>query len=320
MEEECHIHSQLQEMRNIKGVENIFLAQRDGYPIRSAGVWFSPNEIFGVAAAAAAIFAVAHRLYKTLNYALVEGDQVKFLIATVPEDTRYFLSLTTRITVNLGAIFHRIRHCTQNIYPHLQENAQLPPLRNFNEDETRSILNRFDSQNKQQVTPSAPLIPKSLVLSESLVTKLRALLSDFSGLLGGTHTTFISLNGGYPIAPPKELDSITSTLSAFTYALFDTCRKVAWLTKRTRIDQVTIDFGAQHHFIYSAGSGIFSTTLDKNHHRLGFLRLLIPTYTTRIKETLEEAMHTPVRTQTTQPLNRFLEGFLSTFRPQPISG
>jgi hypothetical protein len=109
-------------------------------------------------------------------------------------------------------------------------------------------------------------------------------------------------------------------LCAFTYALYDTCRKVAWITKRTDINQVTIDIGIQHHFIYNTGTGIFSTTLRKGSCRLGYLRLLIPTYTTRIEETLNEASQVFEKPQIQQPVNRFLNGFFSTFKPQTLTG
>ena len=83
---------------------------------------------------------------------------------------------------------------------------------------------------------------------------------------------------------------------------------------------VTIDIGEKHHFIYKAGSGLFSTTLQKGNCRLGYLRLLIPTFTSRIEETLQEAVLAFSQPQNQQPLNRFLEGFLSSFQSQAFSG
>ncbi|MFX0168758.1 MAG: roadblock/LC7 domain-containing protein [Candidatus Hodarchaeota archaeon] len=311
------IRFHLDELRSINGVENIFLAQRDGYPITSAGVWFSNDEIFGISAAASAIYAVARRLYTNLNYALVEGEQAKFLIVAFPNNSNFFLSLTTRTNVNLGAIIHSLHHCTTQIYPHLFELGSLPPLRSYTPGQEASILDRFKAQDKPLHSPSPRISHQSLVLTNSMVTKLRALLSDFMNLLDGAHPTFISLNGGYPITPKNQLDPNISALSAFTFALYDTCKKVGWITKRTNIYQVVIDSGPQHHFIYNTGSSIFSTTLQKVNSRLGYLRLLIPTFTTRIEETLTEATQPVLQPQAHQPIptNRFLEGFLSPFQP-----
>ena len=310
------IHPHLEELRNINGVENIFLAQRDGYPITSAGVWFSANEIFGISAAASAIYAVAQRLYNNLNYALVEGEQAKFLIAAFPSNDSFFLSLTTRTNANLGAIIHSLNRCMNQIYPHLLELGSLPPLRNYTSGQEASILDRFNAQDKPLHSPNLRIGHQSLVLTNTMVTKLRALLTDFMNLLDGAHPTFISLNGGYPITPSNQLDPNTSTLCAFTFALYDTCRKVAWITKRTNVCQVLIDTGAQHHFMYNTGSSIFSTTLQKANSRLGYLRLLIPTFTTRIEETLTEAAQPffQLKSQQPVPTNRFLESFLTCFQ------
>lgn len=314
MNTEVEIQSHLDRLRDIHGVENIFLAQRDGYPITSSGVWFSSDEIFGISAAASAIYAVARRLYKSLNYALVEGEQAKFLIAAFPENNHFFLSLTTRTNANLGSILHSLHQCTKRIYPHLLEAESLPPLRSYSTGQEASILERFNAQDKPLHSPSPQIKHQSLVLTDSMVVKLRALLTDFMNLLDGAHPTFVSLAGGYPIAPVNQLDPITSSISAFTFALFDTCKKVAWITKRTHIHQVLIDIGDRYHFIYNTGSGLFSTTLQKDNFRLGYLRLLIPTFTSRIEETLIEASQTFTRPTTQLSTNGFLDGFLSTFQ------
>jgi predicted regulator of Ras-like GTPase activity (Roadblock/LC7/MglB family) len=313
------IQSELEHLRSIRGVENCFLAQRDGYPITSAGLWLSAEEIFAISAAASAINAVARRLYSTLNYILVEGDQAKFLVIAIPESDEFFLSLTTQTPANLGVILQSLNHCTQRIYPHLLNAGSLPPLHNYSQGHKTSILDRFQAQQKTIHTQSPSLRSLSLVLTKSMMVKLRALIADFTNLMDGAHPTFISLNGGYPIAPENQLGHSTNSLCAFTYALYDTCRKVAWITKRTDINQVTIDLDSQHHFIYNTGTGIFSTTLQKDSRRLGYLRLLIPTYTTRIEETLNEASQAFEKPQIEQPMNRFLNGFFSTFKPQTLT-
>ncbi len=320
MNAEGEIQLELEHLRSIKGVDNSFLAQRDGYPITSAGLWLSPDEIFGISAAASAIYAVARRLHSTLNYVLVEGEQAKFIVVAFPENDDYFLSLTTRTQANLGVILQSLHNCTQKIHPHLQRAGLLPPLRSYSNRQETSIMDRFRAQDKPMHSPSPSIRSLSLVLTESIVVKLRALLEDFTNLLDGAHPTFISLNGGYPIVPDKQLDPLTSGLSVFTFALYDTCRKVAWITKRTTINHVTIALTSQHHFIYNTGTGIFSTTLQKGNYRLGYLRLLIPTFTTRIEETLQQATQSIGKPKIQQPMNRFLNGFVSSFQTQTLSG
>lgn len=311
------IKSQLQSLRGINGVENIFLAQRDGYPVASAGVWLRPDEIFGVSAAASAIFAVASRLHETFNYTLIEGERAKFLIIAFPSNPRYFLSLTTRANVNLGVVLQFIQSCSENIHPLLQETDPLPPLRSYNAKQTGSIIDRFDASDTSGFAATPSIGHQSFILTEALINQLQCVLDDFVGILNGVNYTFVSLNGGYPISTAGHLNAKIGTKSAFTFALYDTCRKVAWLTKRMHIDQVTIDLGTEHHFVYSAGSGIFSTILRKNHLRLGYLRLIIPSFITRIKETLNQAAYTTSHPKAQLSLNRFLDNFFTPFSPHP---
>ncbi len=309
------IRSQLQSLRGINGVENIFLAQRDGYPVASAGVWLRPDEIFGVAAAASAIFAVASRLHETFNYTLIEGDRAKFLIIAFPGNPRYFLSIATRTNVNLGVVLQFTKSCSENIRPLLQETDPLPPLRSYNANQTESIIDHFDTTDTSGLTTTTPIRHQSFILTEALVNQLQGVLDDFAGVLTGVNYTFVSLNGGYPITTAGHLNAKIGTKSAFTFALYDTCRKVAWLTKRMHIEQVTIDLGTEHHFIYSAGSGIFSSILQKNNLRLGYLRLLIPSFIARIKQTLDLAAYTTPQAKAQHSLNRFLDNFLTPFSP-----
>ena len=80
LQEKIKIH--LDQIKQIKGVENAVLTQRDGNPIQSSGVWFSKDEIFNVCSAASAIFNVGIHLHpKDLKYILIEGKKAKILIA-----------------------------------------------------------------------------------------------------------------------------------------------------------------------------------------------------------------------------------------------
>ncbi|MFX1563445.1 MAG: hypothetical protein ACFFDP_09075 [Promethearchaeota archaeon] len=309
------IKSQLQSIRGITGVENIFLAQRDGYPVASEGVWLHPDEIFGVSAASSAIYAVTSRLHETFNYALIEGSHAKFLIFAFPGNPQYFISLTTRSNVNLGVVLQFAQTCSGKIHSLLQENNPLPPLRSYNANQTESILTSFDTSHSPISTQAPSIGHQSFILTEVLVNQLQDVLDDFMGILNGVTHTFVSLNGGYPISTAGPLNFKIGSQSAFTFALYDTCRKIAWLTKRMHIDQVTIDLGTEHHFVYSAGPAIFSTILRKNHLGLGYLRLLIPNFIARIKETLDKAAYKAPEPKTQLSLNRFIDSFLTPFNP-----
>jgi len=292
------IKSHLQSLRTVSGVENTFLAQRDGYPITSVGVWLRPDEIFGVSSAASAIFAVARRLHKNLKHALVEGERAKFLIVAFPGDPRYFLTLTTLPQVNLGSLLLHAGHCARNIHPYLEGDEFLPPLRSYDTIHAKNILRGFDTTSP--TSPKDRALPAhTYALTEKSVTSLHQLLDDFNRMVRSVHHAFISLTGGYPVASAGLADPQTSNLCAFTYALYDTCRKVAWLTKRMRVDQVTIDLDGEYHFIYGAGPGLFSALLDKSRIKLGYLRLIIPSFIARIEEILLKSSQPAPGFQTT---------------------
>jgi predicted regulator of Ras-like GTPase activity (Roadblock/LC7/MglB family) len=170
------------------------------------------------------------------------------------------------------------------------------------------VASGFNTTAFSGVSSAASLVSsQSIVLTEARVAELKGLLADFQNLVSGASSTFISLTGGYPIALTGHSDANHGTRCAYTFSLFDTCKKIAWLTKRMGIDQVTIDYGKNHHFIYNAGQGIFSTTLDKAQVRLGFLRLMIPTFTVRIRDVLHQAAQTPDEPTLRPPVDQFIE-------------
>jgi predicted regulator of Ras-like GTPase activity (Roadblock/LC7/MglB family) len=303
------IKSQIDALRGIRGLENAFLAQQDGHPVASTGIWLSQDEIFGVSAAASAIYSVARRLHESHSYTLVEGERAKFLIIALKGNPKYFLALTTRPKVNLGSLFQFVNHCTENVARILTEADNIPPLRSYTSRQAETVTSGFDTaaHTSVQVSTLTPVSTQSLVLTEAVVARLNELLDDFNRLLSGVSNSFISLSGGYPVALTGLPSTNHGTLCAYTFSLFDTCRKIAWLTKRMGINQVTIDYGNNHHFIYNAGQGIFSTTLNKDHVRLGFLRLMIPTFTVRIRETLHKAAQTPDEPAQRPPIEQFIK-------------
>ncbi len=289
-------------------MENAFLSQKDGHPITSVGVWLSQDEIFGMSAAASAIYAVASRLHESHSYILVEGERAKFLIAALKGNPNFFLALTMRPKVNLGSLFQFVNHCTQNITHLLKEEDNIPPLRSYSSTQAESVTSGFKTTASSSLpSPTSTISSQSIILTEDKVAELNELLADFHNLVSGASSSFISLAGGYPVALAGLSGADQGTLCAYTFSLFDTCKKIAWLTKRMGIDQVTIDYGKNHHFIYNAGQGIFSTTLDKAEVRLGFLRLMIPTFTVRIREALYQASQTPDEPKLRPPIDQFIE-------------
>ena len=123
LKEKIQIH--LDQIKQLKGVENAVLTQRDGNPIQSTGVWFSKDEIFNVSSATSAIFNVGIHLHpEDLKYILIEGKKAKILIAPLNSPLHYslnrilerqgilnnahefFIAITAQPNINLGGIFN----------------------------------------------------------------------------------------------------------------------------------------------------------------------------------------------------------------------
>ena len=161
------ISNHLKQIKSIIGVENVVLTQRDGQPIESAGVWLSKNEIFGVCSIVSAIFNVAEQLHpKSLNYLLIDGERAKILIAPVHtnkdkiinnvQKAEYFLTITARLKVNLGAIMLSIKDTMKGIANAIEESGKdfKPPLRSYDEAALKEILKSFNVKEDGSYTDS----------------------------------------------------------------------------------------------------------------------------------------------------------------------
>ena len=125
------LNETLQNIKMIIGVENVVLIQKDGYPVASAGVWFSKEEVFAVASSTCAIFGVAKLIHGDFKYLLMESETSKVFLASLPNNPNYFLTITTAPRVNLAALFIEMRDSMAHISYILRQHIEgrLPPLR-----------------------------------------------------------------------------------------------------------------------------------------------------------------------------------------------
>ncbi len=277
----------LQNIKAVPGVENSVLVQRDGYPITSSGVWLSENEIFGLSSSAAAILSVAQRLHDDLSYVLIEGERSKFLLATLPRSTNYFVTVTTQSQSNLGALFLQLERAISHLDEALWNEQYIPPLRSFEISERTQIRNAFSVREGPQRNWSTGTL--NLTITENAARQITAIVSDFLQALPSAQTGEVCLEGGYLIPTQRFNEGMRIRNSTLTYTLFDTSRKVAQLVKRTAILQVLCDCSSKQHFIYRLAGGLFSTLVQKGSTRLGLLRLIIPNFIAEIESVLQKA-------------------------------
>ncbi len=310
LKEKIGIH--LDQIKQLKGVENAVLTQRDGNPIQSSGVWFSKDEIFNVSSATSAIFNVGIHLHPNdLKYILIEGRKAKILIAPLNSpihyslnnliieqgilDNRheYFIAITAQPDTNLGGIFLQTGECLKNIKTSLITSGESfkPPLIQFDDQKIQNIIQGFNIKENDDL--DCKLSPFSLSFSERISIELRKVLNNFNTAVPDLKYAYITIEGGFIASkiqkshefPMYQLDSV----SAMSYSLFQTANRCAWLLKKMNADSILLDCESSYQFIYGLGKSIFSTEIGKSRQRLGLIRLILPQFSKKINNLIKEA-------------------------------
>jgi predicted regulator of Ras-like GTPase activity (Roadblock/LC7/MglB family) len=271
----------LQNIKNINGVENVVLTQRDGFPINSAGVWLSKKEIFNVSSAASAIYAVAENISNNqLNNILVEGANAKIFLSPLPSSDEYFITLTTKSKANLGAIYVEARNSFESLQKILlSSDLDLkPPLRFFKAEEIKEIIDNFSLKDQQDMKLAVSNF--NFIISEELAKELEDYISAIVRSIPEINKMFISLNGGHVLSyHTKQGGILDKTLAAMTYSLYDTASRVFWILKRSNIEAILCESEREILFIYGLKNAILTIGIRKKENvRIGLLRLLFASY------------------------------------------
>ena len=302
----------LDQIKQIKGVENAVLTQRDGNPIQSTGVWFSKDEIFNVSSATSAIFNVGIHLHpKDLKYILIEGRKAKILIAplnspihnslnrilesqgVLDDKHEFFIAITAQPNINLGGVFLQTSECLRKIKTSLITSGESfkPPLIQFNSQKVQNIIEAFNVKENEEI--DFKLSPFSLSFSKPISSKLSKVLSNISVTVPDMKFAFVTIEGGFIASRllnnydvnTDKLDKI----SAMSYSLFQTANRCAWLLKKMHAESILLDCQHSFQFIEGLGKAIFSTVIGKIRQKLGLIRLILPQFTNRINNLVKEA-------------------------------
>ncbi|MFX1420211.1 MAG: roadblock/LC7 domain-containing protein [Promethearchaeota archaeon] len=302
----------LDQIKQLKGVENAVLTQRDGNPIQSTGVWFSKDEIFNVSSATSAIFNVGIHLHpKDLKYILIEGKKAKILIAPLNSplhsslnkvldaqgilDTNheFFIAITAQPNINLGGIFLQTNECLKKIKTTLITSGESfkPPLIQFNNQKIQSIIEGFNVKETEDF--DLRLSSFSLSFSEAISIELKKVLSNISITIPDLKYAFITIEGGFIASKIlKKVDADTDKLdkiSAMSYSLFQTANRCAWLLKKMQAERILLDCQNSFQFIDGLGKAIFSTEIGKLRQKLGLIRLILPQFSKKIDSLIKRA-------------------------------
>jgi predicted regulator of Ras-like GTPase activity (Roadblock/LC7/MglB family) len=325
LKEKIGIH--LDQIKQLKGVENAVLTQRDGNPIQSTGVWFSKDEIFNVSSATSAIFNVGIHLHpKDLKYILIEGKKAKILIAPLNSplhsslnkilesqgilDTNheFFIAITAQPNINLGGIFLQTNECLKKIKTTLITSGESfkPPLIQFNNQKIQSIIEGFNVKENENF--DLRLSSFSLSFSEKISLELRKILKNISITIPDLKYAFITIEGGFIASKfPKKFETDTEQLdkiSAMSYSLFQTANRCAWLLKKMQAERILLDCQNSFQFIDGLGKAIFSTEIGKLRQKLGLIRLILPQFSKQIDSLIKRASE--IQDQQTFDIKRML--------------
>jgi predicted regulator of Ras-like GTPase activity (Roadblock/LC7/MglB family) len=310
LNEKIGIH--LDQIKQIKGVENAVLTQRDGNPIQSTGVWFSKDEIFNVSSATSAIFNVGIHLHpKDLKYILIEGKKAKILIAPLnspihnslnrileaqgilDDKHEFFIAITAQPNINLGGVFLQTSECLRKIKTSLITSGESfkPPLIQFNSQKVQNIIEGFNV--KENTEMDFKLSPFSLSFSKPMSLNLKKVLNNISLTVPDLKYAFITIEGGFIVSRllknfnvnTEELDKV----SAMSYSLFQTANRCAWLLKKMHAESILLDCQHSFQFIEGLGKAIFSAVIGKMRQKLGLIRLILPQFTNKINNLIREA-------------------------------
>ena len=280
------LNETLQNIKMITGVENVVLIQKDGLPVASAGVWFSKEEVFAVASSTCAIFGVAKLIHEDFKYLLMESETSKVFLASLPNDSDYFLTITTAPRVNLAALFIEMKDSMSRISFLLREHidGRLPPLRSYSMDETQRVLSGFAVAEGDNPTYSTSRSMISLDRSQALA--LRALLRQVHDSIPNIESVFLSLSGGVRVS----LDGFTNDrLAAMSFALHDASERVVRTLRSSSLQTVLCETEKTRHFIYAVPYGVFSLWVSRDNQKLGLMRLLLKHYITETRRVLSSA-------------------------------
>ncbi|MFW6312118.1 MAG: hypothetical protein ACOC1K_07780 [Nanoarchaeota archaeon] len=313
LKEKIGIH--LDQIKQLKGVENAVLTQRDGNPIQSTGIWISREEMFNICSAASAIYNVGIHLHPhDLRYILIEGKQAKILIAPllstlhkslnkiinhqniVDQNHEYFVVITAQPNVNLGGIFLQTNECLRKIKISLITSGEefKPPLIQFDHEKVQNIMEGFHI--KKGTRENLKISPFSINLSPEISNKLKSELLIFSRTFPHLKYAFISVEGGFIASKVLKEENINRNnfdeISAMVYSLFKTADRCSWILKKMHASKIMLECRESFQFIMGLEKSIFCTEILKRKQKLGLVRLFLAKISQKINRLLLRASKT----------------------------
>jgi predicted regulator of Ras-like GTPase activity (Roadblock/LC7/MglB family) len=306
------IKKSLEKIKQVNGVENAVLTQRDGNPIQSAGVWLSKDEIFNISSATSAIYNLGLHLHpEELKYILLEGKSSKILLAPLKnsienpidrimirqgitnKNEEFFIAITATPKVNLGGIFLQTKESLRDIKRTLVVTGESfkPPLRRYDESQINSLLNSFNI--KEETKQTQMLSISSFCFSESTLNKINTSYQKLSFSVIDMLRTSLTVSGGFLVSSFLKAGNFSELdfeqEAAMSYSLYSTANRCAWLLKKMKVESILLECLNYYQFITPLGDGVFTLTVQKGKQKLGLLRLILPRFLNVLNTVVKEA-------------------------------
>lgn len=284
------------EIQGIIGIENVILVEKNGYPLVSAGVWLSRDEIFEVSAISSAINASIRKISEDTIYSLVEGENYKLALFRIPIVDNFFLVTTMSNRVNLGALILKTNQVLQNVGYELERLSAIvtTPLLSYDDSEIKAIERNFQIKAHEK-NENVRISRTDLFLDKSNMDALNEIILNFKASLEGVLKTFsLTTIGGLPIL----VSEMSSNESIILSTVFDSSRKLLYTLRNTNIEQFTNVSASDYYIIQAIDNLIIYLRLDREKVKLGLLRFLL----SALKKAIKKSISFATKDSTAKPL------------------
>ncbi|MHA1596999.1 MAG: hypothetical protein ACTSVF_02810 [Candidatus Asgardarchaeia archaeon] len=279
-----------EELRKIRGVENIILTTRDGYPISICGLWTSKRDVFDMCSITAALNTAISQMVRGYQYTLVEGSYSKLAIFPLGRSLEAYISVMMRGDTNLGSLILKSKNTIEKIVGIIDKMRGIleAPLVEFRDEdismivENMNIINGFE-RGEQRIEDQY----KDINLSVDSVRRINELVEEFKNKIPSVMEVYIAGDGGYPVysSEPYVYDKVN-----FYYSTFDLSSKLIFSLKRERVGSMLIKTKDRYYIFKRLKGSTLVVLSEVSRTKLGLTRILMESLKGAVDRIMSESL------------------------------
>ena len=275
-----YLRDQCDRIREIPGVHNIVIIQKDGYPIVSSGLWLSREDVFNVSSITAAIQSAIKRIHRGIKYNMIETKGLNLIIFTTA-DIGLNLIVTTNKNANLGGLLLAIDKLIKNNYEVLKKIDKMSniPLIEYDKSKRELIYQNFNVADSKAIGFQDKIGSSifdsfgDMIINREFGKRINEIVTTFTSSIKQKIKISIVGENGFKLFSSDDLKINFS--DAFVYAAFDTARKLLFNTFEEKVEHVTIFHDNGFRLLYTLDSYVLNVEIYDVKVRLGLMRLLV---------------------------------------------